>query len=101
MITLNKERSLLQTVKSFLEDAVQQVTTFVEDKGTVALAKAYAACREKRQVDLGFNLFAIVSELYYRENFHSDILKVLLDPQSPHGYGDKALRLFLVFLKSK
>ncbi len=101
MITLNKELSLLRTVRNLFEDEVQRVTTFIEDKGNVALAKAYDACLQKRQVNLGFNLFAIISDLYYRETFHSDILKALLDPKSPHGAGDKYLRLFLAFLKSK
>lgn len=50
-------------------------------------------------MDLGFNIFALVSDLYYRENFHSDVLRAMLDPKSKHGDGDAFLRLFLQFLK--
>ena len=31
-----------------------------------------------------FNIFRMVSEIYYRENFHSDILKVLLEAIQTH-----------------
>lgn len=34
--------------------------------------------------DLGFNPFALMSDMYYRENFHSDIIRAILDPNGPH-----------------
>lgn len=52
------------------------------------------ACRE----DAGFNLFLLISDTYYRENFHSDVIKNLLSPAAPHGHGEQFLRLFLEFL---
>ena len=53
------------------------------------------------KTSIGLNLFAIISDLYYRENFHSDVLKVLLDPHSPHKEDDKYLKFFLRFLQSQ
>ena len=47
---------------------------------------------------MSFNLFSIVSDFYYRENFHSDVLRAMLDPKSKHEGGDKFLQLFLDFL---
>ena len=47
---------------------------------------------------LGFNAFSLVSDYYYRETFHSDIIGSILDPQSPHGEGSVFLRLFIEFL---
>ena len=35
--------------------------------------------------DLGFNPFALMSDMYYRENFHSDIIRTILDPNGSHG----------------
>ena len=49
---------------------------------------------------IGFNLFAIISDCYYRENLHSDILRALIDPNGEHGEHDKYLRLFLKFIRS-
>ena len=47
---------------------------------------------------IGFNAFALVSEVYYRENFHSDIIAAILNPHSGHGHGTLFLRKFIDFL---
>ena len=48
-----------------------------------------------------FNAFVLMSDLYRRENFHSDILGAILDPNSSHGEGDKFLRKFLEYLQEE
>lgn len=52
----------------------------------------------RRDTDIGFNAFALVSDTYYRENFHSDILAAILDPKGKHGEGSLFLGLFRKFL---
>ena len=99
--SLAAEILLLNTIKAFNDRAVRQVSALMYDSQSSSLAKEYAECLKKREVDLGFNLFAIVSDLYYRETFHSDILGALLDPKSQHKEGDKYLRLFLTFLRNR
>lgn len=42
-----------------------------------------------------FNIFKIISDYYYRENFHGDILYAFLDPKGGHGEGALFLNLFL------
>lgn len=37
-----------------------------------------AQTRQRKHTELGFNFFTSISDLYYRENFHSDIIKTLL-----------------------
>lgn len=83
-----------------MESTVEKVAAFVCDEHSRKLTSEYGAALEKRNVDIGLNPFAIVSDLYYRENFHSDVLRVLLNPNTPHGEGGKYLQLFLRFLKS-
>lgn len=56
------------------------------------------ALANRRGTDIGFNAFALVSDTYYRENFHSDILKAILDPKGKHGEGSLFLDLFRKFL---
>jgi hypothetical protein len=66
------------------------------------LAQEYEANREKQEkFDTGFNLFELISDHYYRETFHSDILKALLDPHGKHQGGKKYLDLFLQFINSR
>lgn len=48
--------------------------------------------------DIGFNLFTIISDTFYRENFHRDIIYEFLNPQGSHKEGNKYLMLFLDML---
>lgn len=48
--------------------------------------------------EVGFNIFTISSDLYYRENFHSDIIKSLLDPSEKHNQINLYLDLFIDLL---
>ena len=47
-----------------------------------------------------FNVFQIISDTYYKENFHSDILRYFLDPKEKHNEGEKFLNIFFEMLKS-
>ena len=48
--------------------------------------------------DKSFNVFTIVSDLYYRENFHSDIMRFFLAPTENHGEGRLFLTTFIYML---
>ncbi len=58
--------------------------------------KYQAKKTEKENVT--FNVFTLISDLYYRENFHSDILFEFLNAKGSHKQGDKYLKLFLSML---
>ena len=64
------------------------------------LVQKYEENLQKRKVDIEFNLFAIISERYYQENLHSDILRALIDPKGKHQEKEKYLHLFLEFIRS-
>jgi len=49
-------------------------------------------------LDEGFSVFKIVSDLYYREKFHSQIIASFLNPQEKHNEGNKLLNIFLEYL---
>lgn len=50
---------------------------------------------------VGFNVFCLVSEVYQRENLHSDIMRSFLDPQESHNQGSLFLDTFIEMLSSK
>ena len=58
------------------------------------IAKAYGKFRKGHEVQ-GFNVFLAISDIYYRENFHSDFMAMLLDPSSPHHEGELFLQGFI------
>lgn len=56
--------------------------------------KKYEEYREKRMAT-GFNVFYLISDYYYRETFHSDIIAALLSPDEKHGEGNLYIDLFI------
>lgn len=101
MQPLNNERDLLSAVAQMNGSFVDRVLTLLNAPSIRSLAARYRANMEKRSVRLGFNAFALVSDVYHRENFHSDILKAILDPQGDHEQGNLFLLKFLEFLGEK
>lgn len=99
--SLVEQQSLLQDIAAIDSRALNSVQRLIDDRQMGALRNAYQTNLKKQAVDIGLNLFVLISDIYHRENFHSDILKVLLDPTSPHKEGDKYLRLFLEFVTFK
>lgn len=63
-------------------------------KELVPIVEKYKA-RQKERMDTGFNLFYLVSDYYYRETFHSDIIAAILDPKEKHENGKGYIDLFI------
>ncbi len=53
---------------------------------------------QKQHEPLGFNVFTLVSDRYYLENYHSDILNAFLDPNGGHHENSLYLNLFIEML---
>lgn len=58
------------------------------------LVKEYEE-KKKKRMNTGFNVFYLISDYYYRETFHGDILYALLSPQEKHGEGPLFVELFI------
>ena len=54
----------------------------------------YNKLQANRQ-DTGFNIFYLISDYYYRETFHGDIIAALLSPEEKHNARNLYLNLFL------
>ncbi len=72
---------------------LEQIVAFLREGEGVLRSLA-----DRHDTSIGFNAFELVSDVYRRENFHSDILRAILDPRSKHGEGMLFLRLFVDFL---
>lgn len=59
-----------------------------------SIATEYAIEKQSSR-EIGFNAFTLASGLYYRENYHSDILKEILDPRGCHKEGNAFLYQFI------
>lgn len=101
MPSLTEEISLLDAVSGECSRLLQRFQSFVDDPALRALGARFEANRMRREVDLGFNAFALASNIYHRENLHSDVMAAILDPDGSHGQGDRFLMLFLEFLNER
>ena len=62
--------------------------------------RQYKENKEKR-MDPGFNVFYLISDYYYRETFHGDIIAALLSPDEKHGEGNLYIDLFIDMINEK
>lgn len=99
MIEIEQVFELIIFFKKFTADHVTAVVDFCKEDALVKLALQYDEYN-RREVDCGFNLFNLISDTYYKENFHSDILKSLLDPTEKHREENLFLNLFFVFINN-
>lgn len=80
-------RNHILTIETFLSSANQLHKDYIK--------------RNVNRSDIGFNVFTLSSDFYYRENFHSDIIKSFLNPQEKHKEGNRYLHLFIDLLNKK
>ncbi len=91
----------MQIIKDWeieIKNHIFAIETFL--RKTRKLHKKYTE-RNKDKTEIGFNVFTISSDFYYRENFHSDIVKSFLNPQEKHNEGSKYLHTFIELINKK
>ena len=76
------------------------ILELAKDLSIHALLQKLAMAKREQQL-AGHNLFTISNHFHARENFHSDIICSLLDPEGFHNEGYSQLELFLLFLHNR
>lgn len=71
----------MQGLEKLLEELAPIVKDYEENK--------------KKRMDTGFNVFYLISDNYYRETFHGDVLCALLSPKEKHNEGNLFVELFI------
>ena len=75
-----------------------EIQRYLRDEKNSQLAKEYFSSRQENVDDGKYNIFKLISDLYYRENLHSDIIRYFLDPNENHHCGDIFLKSFFHLL---
>jgi len=89
---------IIEDWNKLVKEHILTIDNFIS--ATKHLHKDYTE-RNKNRTEIGFNVFTISSDFYYRENFHSDIIKSILNPQEKHNEGTKYLHAFIDLLNKK
>ena len=48
-----------------------------------------------KRIATGFNVFYLISDYYYRETFHGNLIAALLAPDEKHNEGNLYINLFI------
>lgn len=80
-----------------IDSHIYQLRSFVEDKQIANLCSGFATTKEDK-FTLGFNVFTLTSDIYYRENYHSDLICAFLNPQENHQQGNLFLNVLIDML---
>lgn len=95
---MEQETELLKVWCHKINEHIETVSNYMTKCSPIS--KEYRKSKEDIQKDV-FNVFSLVSDLYYRENFHSDIISFFLDTQEKHGAGNVFLDAFIQMLNKK
>jgi hypothetical protein len=94
---INQYAKLLSEWDELKNNHLKTITEMLSKKELQKIAAEFDA-NHKRKEDIGFNVFKLVSDLYYRENFHSEVIHEFLNPEGSHKQGNKYLMTFLDML---
>jgi hypothetical protein len=76
-----------------------QINNFLGSFASYGAAAAKIKKDYNVENNINFNIFSSFSDFYYRENFHSDIIKLILDPNTEKIGNRKNIELFVDLLK--
>lgn len=83
--------------KSLIIKYIETINNFLGSNKIKEITWDYRELKSSN-IKESFNVFKLISDLYYRENFHSDVIKAFLDPSEKHKAGNLYLFAFIDFL---
>lgn len=89
--------SFIERYESLIDAHMKSVKVFLSNNHIRNIGWEYNEAKDS-QPENSFNVFTMASDLYYRENFHSDIIKAFLDPSENHDEGNVFLYAFIDFI---
>lgn len=89
--------SFIEQYGNMIGAHMASVKAFLSNSHIRSIGWEYNEAKDS-QPENPFNVFTMASDLYYRENFHSDIIKVFLDPYENHNEGKVFLYAFIDFI---
>lgn len=78
-------KSLFKDWASFLNERQSSYESLLCDTSLKYLLVEHNSAIKNVDKSKAFTVFEIISDLYYRENFHSDLIAFFLDPSQNHG----------------
>jgi hypothetical protein len=86
---------IFKSWQNIIEEHRNAISCFLASEQSVC--QEFDKSKKDREIEK-HNVFRIISDLYYRENFHSDLLCYFLNPKENHGCGNIFLSEFIRML---
>jgi hypothetical protein len=90
--------TFLEDFKRIIAEQITAISELIKNNTIKEIADDYFKQKSSYRAE-PFNVFKLASDRYYRENFHSDIIKAFLNPEEGHGEGCLFLYAFIDFIK--
>lgn len=90
-------KSYMESYSQMIDNHIESIRELLSDNRVRDIGLEFCESKKSRP-EQTLNVFKMVSDLYYRENFHSDIIKVFLDPREKHNEGSAFLFAFIDFI---
>ncbi len=87
----------LDSYRKMIDDHISLIRELLDDKQVKRYGEEFVESKNS-QPEESLNVFKMSSDKYYRENFHSDIIKIFLDPNGKHKEGCTFLFAFIDFI---
>lgn len=91
--------SFLTSYRLLIDSHLQSIYDLLTDTNISSVCTEYNVSKNV-QHQKSLNVFSLVSDLYYRENFHSDIICEFLNPAGSHNEGTAFLFAFIDFINT-
>lgn len=91
--------TFLEGYKRIILEQIDAISSILNDIDIKKVTEDYCALKFSHREE-PFNVFKLASDLYYRENFHSDIMKAFLDINEKHKEGNLFLYAFIDFINT-
>lgn len=89
--------TFLEDYRRIIEEQIYVISNLLNDINIKKITEEYRVLKYSYREE-PFNVFKLASDLYYRENFHSDIMKAFLDVNENHKEGNLFLYAFIEFI---
>ena len=99
MESLNQYNDLISNIAKVMNNQIMAMSRLLSSCAPWSAKKDEIAKEYRFDEALEFNFFTSISDFYYRENFHSDILKVILNPSTDLIGNKLYLDIFIDVLK--
>jgi PD-(D/E)XK nuclease superfamily len=96
--TIHEIDKLIHETDELINNHFNEINKLLTNEKLQTIFNAYNQHIEDHK-NAGFNIFNLISDKYYYENFHSDIISTFLDSTGEHNEGNKFLRILLDLLR--